>query len=266
MCQNIICVNPWIWVRGVAIVVPKDVYYISRRYVMFLNHKNMKFPLIITNFKAYNEGFGQDAVDMARIHEKVAKMTGVPIGVAVSAIDLKEVVNAVDIPVFVQHIDPICPGKGTGSTLPEAVKDVGAFGTLLNHSEKRLNREILERSVERAKDVGLKTIVCAESPEEGEAFAAFEPDMVAVEPPELIGGDISVSTASPEIIDRSVELIGEGKVIVGAGVKDARDVKIAFELGASGILLASGVMKAENPEEVLLDLIKGIQDAANNDY
>ncbi|MBT6068831.1 triose-phosphate isomerase [Candidatus Peregrinibacteria bacterium] len=221
----------------------------------------MEFPLIVTNFKAYDEGFGEDAVRMAKIHEKVSKETGVVIGVAVSAIDLKAIVEAVSIPVFVQHIDPITPGRGTGSVLPEAVKDIGAYGTLLNHSEKRLSREVLLASIKRAKEVGLRHIVCAESADEAEGFLEFEPEMLAVEPPELIGGDISVSTANPEIIDRTVEKIGRGKVIVGAGIKDARDVKIAFELGASGILLASGVMKSADPEAVLRDLVEGIKQA-----
>ena len=226
----------------------------------------MKFPLIITNFKVYNEGFGADAVRMAKIHEKVAKETGVSIGIAVSALDLKEIVNSVDIPVFVQHIDPISCGKGTGGVLPEAVKDVGAYGTLLNHSEKRINRDELAHCIRRAKEVGLKQIVCAESADEGASFIEFDPDMIAVEPTELIGGDISVSTANPEIIDRSVGLIGEGKVIIGAGIKDCRDVKIAFELGSSGILIASGVMKALDPEKTLLDLVEGIKAAHSNKY
>ena len=226
----------------------------------------MKFQKIITNFKAYDQGFGKEAVEMAQIHQKVSKDTGVSIGIAVSAIDLKEIVQLVDIPVFVQHIDPINCGRGTGSVLPEAVKDVGAYGTLLNHSEKRLNLDALRHSLERAKEVGLKQIVCAETAEEGRTFLELDPDMIAVEPPELIGGDISVSTANPEIIDRSVEMLGEGRVIVGAGVKDARDVKIAFELGASGILIASGVMKADDPESVLRDLVNGIIQAGANKY
>ena len=226
----------------------------------------MKFPQIITNFKVYFEGFGEDAVRMAKIHEEVAKKTGVSIGIAVSALDLKEIVGCVDIPVFVQHIDPIVCGKGTGGLLPEAVKDIGAFGTLLNHSEKRINRDELAHSIKRAKEVGLKQIVCAESADEGASFLEFEPDMIAVEPPELIGGDISVSTANPEIIDRSIELVGHGKVIIGAGIKDFRDVKIAFELGVSGILVSSGVMKAKDPKAVLLNLAEGIKQAVSNKY
>lgn len=226
----------------------------------------MKFPQIITNFKVYFEGYGEDAVRMAKIHEEVAEETGVSIGIAVAALDLKEIINAVKIPVFVQHIDPITCGKGTGGVLPEAVKEIGAFGTLLNHSEKRLNRDELAHAIRRAKEVGLKQIVCAASADEGASFLEFKPDVIAVEPPELIGGDISVSTANPEVIDRSVELIGHGKVIIGAGIKDCCDVRIAFELGASGILVASGIMRAKNPKEALKDLVKGIKEAASNKF
>jgi triosephosphate isomerase len=85
----------------------------------------------------------------------------------------------------------------------------------------------------------------------------FNPDLIAVEPPELIGGNISVSTAKPEIISRAYELVGD-KLIVGAGVKNSNDIKIALKLGAKGVLLASGVMKAEDPEAVLKDLASAL--------
>ncbi len=87
----------------------------------------------------------------------------------------------------------------------------------------------------------------------------MNPDLIAVEPPELIGGDISVSKAQPEIIEKSVRLVGENKLLVGAGVKNGHDVRIAMSLGASGVLLASGVTRAVDPESVLLDLISGLR-------
>jgi triosephosphate isomerase len=111
----------------------------------------------------------------------------------------------------------------------------------------------------RAKEVGLKTIVCAKDPEEGASFLEFEPDLIAVEPPELIGGDISVSSAQPEIIENAAKLIGSDRLLVGAGVKNGEDVRIAIELGAKGVLLASGVTKAADPKAVLLDLVSGLK-------
>jgi len=214
--------------------------------------------MIITNFKLYESATGDKALALAKIHEEVAKETGTDIQVAVQPIDLARISQEVDIPVLAQHIDPKIFGSGTGHILPESVKMAGAVGTILNHSERRLEREVLEASIKRAKEIGLTTVVCAETPEEGASFLEFDPDYIAVEPPELIGGDISVSTSQPEIIENASKLIGPEKLLVGAGVKNGVDVKTCIQLGAKGVLLASGVTKAENPKAVLMDLASGL--------
>ena len=214
--------------------------------------------MIITNFKLYESATGDKALALAKIHEEVAKETGADIQVAVQSIDLARISQEVDIPVLAQHIDPKIFGSGTGHILPENVKMAGAVGTILNHSERRLEREVLEASIKRAKEIGLTTVVCAETPEEGASFLEFDPDYIAVEPPELIGGDISVSTSQPEIIENASKLIGPEKLLVGAGVKNGVDVKTCIQLGAKGVLLASGVTKAENPKAVLMDLASGL--------
>jgi triosephosphate isomerase (TIM) len=221
----------------------------------------MKLPVIITNFKTYESAIGPRALDLALLHAKVMQETGVQMGVAVQATDIARIAAAIDMPIFAQHIDPVGFGSYTGHVLPEAARAAGAFGTLLNHSERRIVKdgdfELLKASIARAKEVGLYTVVCAETPEEGGEIAKFGPDLVAVEPPELIGGDISVSTSQPEVVRGAVELIGSDRTLVGAGVKNAEDVRISIELGASGVLLASGVTKADDPESVLRDLASG---------
>lgn len=213
--------------------------------------------MIITNFKTYESATGAKAVELAKIHEAVAKETGVSVMVAVQAVDLMAVSQAVKIPVLAQHIDAVGMGGFTGSVTAEAVKAAGATGTLLNHSERRLSRDILAKSIYRAKELGLMVVVCAATPEEGTTFLEFNPDLIAVEPPELIGGDISVSSAQPAIIENAAKLIGTEKLLVGAGVKNGKDVQIALKLGAKGVLLASGVTKAKDPKAVLLDLASG---------
>lgn len=219
----------------------------------------MKLPIVLTNFKTYETATGSKALELAHIHAKVSKETEQNVTVAVQAFDLSNIAQNTAIPIFAQHIDPAVYGSHTGWNLPEAAKAAGAFGTILNHSEHRLDFDTLEKSIQRAKEVGLKTIVCAETAEEGaEIMQKFSPDLIAVEPPELIGGDISVSTANPKIISDSVKLIGEGKVLVGAGIKNGEDVRIALKLGAVGVLLASGITKVDNPEEVLFDLASGL--------
>ena len=217
----------------------------------------MKFPLIVTNFKAYESAIGIQALELAKWHAEIAQETGVTMGVAVQSVDVFRVASHVALPVFSQHVDTISYGAYTGSSLPEAVRQAGAFGTLLNHSERRLPHEVLEQAVCRAKEAGLFVIVCVETPEEGSQVLKFGPDLIAVEPFELIGGTVSVSTARPEVIQEAVEKIGVGKVMVGAGIKNAEDVRLALKYGAVGVLLASGITKAQAPELVLRDLALG---------
>ncbi|MBI5414121.1 triose-phosphate isomerase [Candidatus Peregrinibacteria bacterium] len=222
----------------------------------------MKLPIILTNYKNYPSALGDAAIRLSELHAEAQKETGVTFGVAVSALDLRQISGKFgsEIPVFAEHIDEGGYGSSTGKIVPEEVKKAGAFGTLLNHSEDRVNGfELLGKRIQRAKEAGLFVIVCAETDEEGaKIMEKFHPDLIAVEPPELIGGDISVSSARPELISESVRKIGAGKVLVGAGVKNGEDVKIALELGAVGVLLASGVTKAEDQKRVLLDLVSKI--------
>lgn len=213
--------------------------------------------MIIVNFKTYEQATGDKAMALAKVHEEVVKETGAEIWVAVQAVDLAKVAWAAPgVPVLAQHVDAAGFGNSTGSVTPEAILMAGARGTLLNHSERRLNREILASTIARCKEVGLITVVCAKDPEEGASFLEFNPDYIAVEPPDLIGGDVSVITR-PEVVKKAVELIGGAKLLVGAGVKNGEDVKKALELGAKGVLLASGVTKAKDPKAALMDLIKG---------
>lgn len=229
----------------------------------------MDLPIIIVNFKLYERATGSEdsdsmvrissAVELAKCHEKVAKETGVNIAVAVNAIDLAEVCQNVDIPVFAQHVDPVTYGSYTGHILPVAVRDAGAAGTILNHAECQIDDMTLKASIDSAKEAGLYVVACANDEEAAEKIVNFGPDLVAVEPPDLIGGNVSVSKANPDVIKNSVEKLGDGKVLVGAGVKTGEDVKIALELGASGVLLASGVTMADSPTDVLRDLVSGLK-------
>lgn len=218
----------------------------------------MKKPIIIVNFKTYPSCIGPDAVHLAKICEKVAYETGTDIRVAVCAPDIYPVSKAVSIPVYAEHIDPYPLGKHTGSVLPEVVKVAGATGTLLNHSEHQIPMSQLEESIKRAYQVSLITVVCADNPAKAKKIALMRPDFIAVEPPELIGGDISVSKAKPEVISKSVEEVKEKhgiKLLVGAGVKTREDVVKALELGADGILIASGITLAKNHEKALKGLL-----------
>ena len=216
-------------------------------------------PIIAINFKTYAQATGERALKVAKAAEEVYKETGVTIVVAPQLADLYRIAQEVEIPIFAQHIDPIKPGSHTGHVLPEAVKEAGAVGTLLNHSENRMILADLEVAIRRAEEVGLMTMVCSNNPAVSAAVAALTPNYVAVEPPELIGTGIPVSKAKPEVITNTVELVKKVnsgvKVLTGAGISSGEDVKKALELGTVGVLLASGVTKAKDPEKAIRDLV-----------
>lgn len=217
---------------------------------------NISFPILITNFKAYQSATGIHALELAKIHEEVANEYGVCLAVAPQATDIWMIASQVQIPVFAHHFDCVSHGQYTGHIVPEALKMAGADGSLLNHAEKRIPFNYIADSLNRAREVGFFTCVCAATVEEGKNIAALKPDAVAIEPPELIGGNISVSTANPSIIKDAVAQIKGVPVIVGAGVKSGEDVRIALQLGAAGILVASGVTKSDNPRAVLQEFAK----------
>ena len=222
----------------------------------------LKTPVIVLNVKTYTEATGIHAVELAQLLQRISKETNVSMAIAVQASDISRCAEAVDIPVYAQHIDPIQPGSNTGWTLPDAVKAAGAVGTLINHSEHRLILADIDTCITRATNLGLDTLVCTNNVATSKAVSTFSPSMIAVEPPELIGGDISVTTADPGIVQNTVTAVRginkTVKILCGAGVKNGRDVAKALELGADGVLLASGVVKAKNKEEVLNDLVSGV--------
>jgi triosephosphate isomerase len=221
----------------------------------------LKTPTIVLNVKTYSEATGQNALEIANLMDRISNENGASMAIAVQATDITSINEKVNIPVFAEHIDPIKPGSHTGWTLPEAVKDAGAIGTLINHSEHRLILADIDFCISRAKELGLDNIVCSNNVATSKAIAAFKPNFVAVEPPELIGGDISVTSADPGIVSNTVEAVksinGDVRILCGAGVKNGKDVAKAIELGSDGVLLASGIVKAKDKESVIRDLASG---------
>jgi triosephosphate isomerase len=220
----------------------------------------LRTPIIIVNFKAYEEVEGRRGAMISEICEEVAKESGVSIAVSPPQIQLSSIASLVDIPVLAQHVDAMTPGSRTGWVTPSMVKAVGAKGTLINHSEHPVSFDHIDKAIELCKELDIATVVCADTADRARDIAPIGPDFIAVEPPELIGGDISVTAAKPEVVSGAVEAVHEVnpsiKVLCGAGVKTGNDVKVALELGAEGVLLASGVVKASSIKSVLNGLIQ----------
>jgi len=225
----------------------------------------VRTPIILVNFKTYSEATGRNALKLAKTAQKITRETGVCVGIAPQYVDIVPIVQSVSIPVFAQHIDPVTHGSFTGHVLSESVKEAGAVGTLINHSERRLKLADIDAAVTRAREVGLVSVVCSNNSAVSAAVAALKPNMVAVEPPELIGTGIPVSKAKPEVVSDTVKLVKRvnPKVIIlcGAGITVGEDVAAALRLGTEGVLVASGIVKAKDPYRALLDFAEAITKA-----
>jgi triosephosphate isomerase (TIM) len=215
----------------------------------------MKTPTIVVNFNTYKEATGKAALSLAEICEDVAREKGVEIAACPQLADCQKIREAVDIPVFAQHADPITPGSHTGWVLIDSLKDIGLDGSLVNHSEHRSDPETVKKTIDMLRDFKLESILCTKDVQETGEYSLFKPDFLAIEPPELIGSGISVSTAQPEVITGAVAAAKNGvPVLCGAGIAKGIDIKTALGLGSKGVLLASGVTKAQDPKKVLMEL------------
>lgn len=218
--------------------------------------------MILVNFKTYAQATGKKALRLTKIAQEVSLKTDVCVAVAPQFVDINRIANEVDIPVFAQHVDPITYGSHTGHILPQAIKEAGAMGTIINHSERRLKLADINTAIRMTRETGLTSIVCADTAEVSAAVVALNPDMIAVEPPELIGTGIPVSRAKPEVVTNSIKLIRKVNpavvILCGAGITKGADVEAALKLGTEGILIASGVVKAKDQYTALLDLAEAI--------
>ena len=219
-------------------------------------------PLIVVNFKTYATAMGQKAVDLAQAMERASK-DHVRMIAVVSAFDLHAVKQAApSLEVWSQHLDPVGQGSFTGWLQPENAIERGAQGTIINHAEHKVNFEHVQQLMQQLPDE-FPMCACAADVDEAHQLAELGPSFIAVEPPELIGGDISVTTADPAIVSDTVNAVRainpHVRVLCGAGVKGGKDVKTAVELGAHGVLLASGVTKAGDVDAVLTDLVAGLE-------
>jgi triosephosphate isomerase (TIM) len=185
----------------------------------------------------------------------------VPVAVAPAMPDVAALAARVGIPVIGQHVDPFEPGPRTGFVTAEALAAAGARGSLVNHSEHPLVRAEIEEAVRRLTATGLAAVVCAGDVEPARLLAELTPPYLAVEPPELIGGDVSVSTARPEVVSATADAVHTisptTQVLCGAGIHHRQDVERALALGSEGVLVASAVTRAKDPRAAIEELLSG---------
>jgi len=209
--------------------------------------------------------WGKDLLRLAVLADKLSANYGVQVIMTPQYVDIPLVAREVErVLVFAQHMDSLRPGRGIGKVLPEALREAGAVGVMLNHAEHPLSRAELVRTVNRAHEVGLATMVCADDPAEAISIAHLGPNVLIVEAPELIASTVAASFR-PEAIagtDEAVRSVDPGiQVLHGAGIVGPRDLYDVIAAGAHGSGSSSAIFTAKEPGVVLEAMIKAAREA-----
>lgn len=223
--------------------------------------------MFIINYKNYDEISGKNAARLASIADKIAKKYKIKIAVAPPHHLLSSIKNYSG-PIFAQHVDNVKVGSTTGFVVPELLKKSKISGSLINHSEHRISPSDINDLVRRLHELKMMSVVCVKDVPEATKYAKLNPTYIAIEPPELIGSGRAVSTERPELITRAAQAIkaakNKTKLLCGAGIVTGQDVKKAIELGSSGILVASGIVKAKNWNKIVEELSRAMLKTPSN--
>jgi triosephosphate isomerase len=224
----------------------------------------LQTPIFEIGLKGYL--YGAAAVHLAVEADRASQECGVSIIFDPQYVDIPAVAAATKhLLVFSQHMDSVEIGRGSGMVLPEALKEAGAVGTMLNHSERPMTLAQISGAIRRSDEVGLATMVCTDSPEEAAAAAQLAPNIVLAEPPSLIGGDVSVATAMRGFVEQTIEMVGRINpdiiVMCSAGVKKPQDVADMVALGVGATGSTSGILKADDPVAQMWAMVRAMRSA-----
>lgn len=218
--------------------------------------------MFIINLKNYNEIAGSKATRITKLVQKISRKYKIKIAIAPPQHAISELVNH-SIPILAQHVDNAKVGSTTGFVIPEILKKSGVKGSLINHSEHRISARDIILLVKRLKKLGMISVVCVKNIKEAAKYAKLNPTYIAIEPPELIGTGRAISTERPQLITNAVLAVKKAnnstKLLCGAGIVSGKDVSKAIRLGAKGILVASGIVKAKNWNGIITEFTKAIK-------
>ncbi|MBQ9447462.1 MAG: triose-phosphate isomerase [Victivallales bacterium] len=224
---------------------------------------SIKAPFFEIGPKSYL--FGQDVIDLAIAADEASKKYDVDIIFTTPIVEIARVKAATSrIHVFAPHMDPLRPGRGLADILPESLVAAGAEGVMLNHCEKPLTLAVLRETIKRADEVGLATIVCADSLAEASMIAMLKPNIIVAEPSELIGTGVSVGPQYVEAATKAVKDIDpEILVLTAAGIANGNDVYNTIIAGADATGSSSGVAKAKDRAAMVDEMISAVRRAWN---
>ncbi|MBU0619050.1 triose-phosphate isomerase [Patescibacteria group bacterium] len=214
--------------------------------------------MIFLSLKTYKEASGEAVIKLLSMAKQVSEETGVPIIPCAQATDIYRIKQELKIEVWAQHLDPIDPGRNFGWISPYSLKLAGAEGAVINHAEHAVDKDTIKQTIDMAKKYGLKTLVICETIKLAKQVTLWQPDYIAYERADLIAGTISMIDEEEASVKQLAQIIKQ-PLIVGAGISTQDHVKKTLRAGGQGVILASAVVKADNPKAKLRELANGFK-------
>ena len=214
--------------------------------------------MIFLALKTYKQSTGDQVIGLLSSVKKIIAETNVPIIAVAQATDIYRIRKELDIEVWAQHVDPIDPGKNTGWISPYSVKEAGATGVLINHSEHKVKEEVIIETIKKARQYNLKIILIGQTVEMIKKFDSFDIDFLSFEKEDLIASPISMIDQQEETIKSLVKIV-KNPLIIGAGINDGEDTRKSKATGAVGVLMATYFVTAPDPEKKLRELAEGFE-------
>ena len=207
--------------------------------------------------------YGERLVEIAKGFDRLSEKYDIDVILDIPDTEIRNVAAAVKrVHVYSQHMDSIPVGRGMGRTLPEALKDAGAVGCMLNHAEHKLTLDEIAEAIRRADEVGLATIVCADSVDEVREVAKLAPNILVAEPTELIG---TGRPADREYVDEVIKVIREINPDImpfpSAGISCGADCYNIIKAGSSASGCSSAIAKAADPLALAEEMISAVRRA-----
>ena len=217
--------------------------------------------MFVINCKNYKEIQGEKIIKLARTVEKISKKYKVKIMI-VPPYHLVKLLKNTTVPILSQYVTDSEISRTAGFIVPELLKKSGIAGSLVNHDEHRISENKIKNIVIKLKKLNLISIVCVRDVSEAKKYVKLNPNYIAIEPPELIGTGRSISKERPELITKTVSILkntkNDTKLLCGAGIDSGGDVAKILELGSSGVLVASAILKSRNWNETITEFARSM--------
>lgn len=214
--------------------------------------------MIILSLKTYKEATGEAAIKLLSSVKKISEETGVRIIPAAQPTDIYRIKKELGIEVWAQHMDPIEPGKNMGWLSPYSLKEAGATGVVINHSEHKTTDENVKKILDKAKEYGLQNVVVAFDVDTVIKYDSWNPDYISYEREDAIGTGVSMVNQERDNIKKLIAVL-KRPLIIGAGIATGDDVRDAVQVGAVGVIMASRFVLANDPEAKLRELAMGFK-------